>query len=203
MSTKFFQNRTISVGIHFLISLKSLLTILIIDISWNALFLVRVFFADSLHVFRHVILPYFVAYSSFVQLMYFIFHFQLAAHHTSVMASRKTLNRRPRPQRATSNVFAMFDQAQIQVTMLVKIAGCSLLGFDLCLREIILYFFMACYVIYWYFIVYYKYFILIYSSFLFFERVSQLLAPGIFSFVTLSFIEYEAITMFSGIQGGF
>ncbi|VDK49558.1 unnamed protein product [Gongylonema pulchrum] len=30
------------------------------------------------------------------------------------MASRKTLNRRPRPQRATSNVFAMFDQAQIQ-----------------------------------------------------------------------------------------
>ncbi|VDK70249.1 unnamed protein product [Litomosoides sigmodontis] len=31
-----------------------------------------------------------------------------------LMASRKTLNRRPRPQRATSNVFAMFDQAQIQ-----------------------------------------------------------------------------------------
>uniref|UniRef100_A0A8R1U244 EF-hand domain-containing protein n=2 Tax=Onchocerca TaxID=6281 RepID=A0A8R1U244_ONCVO len=31
-----------------------------------------------------------------------------------MMASRKTLNRRPRPQRATSNVFAMFDQAQIQ-----------------------------------------------------------------------------------------
>lgn len=30
------------------------------------------------------------------------------------MASRKT-NRRARPQRATSNVFAMFDQAQIQV----------------------------------------------------------------------------------------
>lgn len=31
-----------------------------------------------------------------------------------VMASRKTVNRRQRPQRATSNVFAMFDQAQIQ-----------------------------------------------------------------------------------------
>lgn len=31
------------------------------------------------------------------------------------MASRKTVNRRARPQRATSNVFAMFDQAQIQV----------------------------------------------------------------------------------------
>ncbi|CAD6185941.1 unnamed protein product [Caenorhabditis auriculariae] len=30
------------------------------------------------------------------------------------MASRKTVNRRQRPQRATSNVFAMFDQAQIQ-----------------------------------------------------------------------------------------
>ncbi|GMT18697.1 hypothetical protein PFISCL1PPCAC_9994 [Pristionchus fissidentatus] len=30
------------------------------------------------------------------------------------MASRKTVNRRARPQRATSNVFAMFDQAQIQ-----------------------------------------------------------------------------------------
>ncbi|VBB28955.1 unnamed protein product [Acanthocheilonema viteae] len=36
------------------------------------------------------------------------------ASYTSSMASRKTLNRRPRPQRATSNVFAMFDQAQIQ-----------------------------------------------------------------------------------------
>lgn len=35
------------------------------------------------------------------------------------MASRKTLNRRPRPQRATSNVFAMFDQAQIQVSFYV------------------------------------------------------------------------------------
>lgn len=31
------------------------------------------------------------------------------------MASRKTVNRRTRPQRATSNVFAMFDQSQIQV----------------------------------------------------------------------------------------
>ncbi|CAJ0578572.1 unnamed protein product, partial [Mesorhabditis spiculigera] len=30
------------------------------------------------------------------------------------MASRKTVSRRTRPQRATSNVFAMFDQAQIQ-----------------------------------------------------------------------------------------
>uniref|UniRef100_A0A914E723 EF-hand domain-containing protein n=1 Tax=Acrobeloides nanus TaxID=290746 RepID=A0A914E723_9BILA len=30
------------------------------------------------------------------------------------MASRKTNTRRARPQRATSNVFAMFDQAQIQ-----------------------------------------------------------------------------------------
>uniref|UniRef100_A0AC35TQA8 Myosin regulatory light chain ef-hand protein n=1 Tax=Rhabditophanes sp. KR3021 TaxID=114890 RepID=A0AC35TQA8_9BILA len=30
------------------------------------------------------------------------------------MASRKTVNRRGRTQRATSNVFAMFDQAQIQ-----------------------------------------------------------------------------------------
>uniref|UniRef100_A0A0K0E0A2 EF-hand domain-containing protein n=1 Tax=Strongyloides stercoralis TaxID=6248 RepID=A0A0K0E0A2_STRER len=30
------------------------------------------------------------------------------------MASRKTVNRRARPQRATSNVFSMFDQAQIQ-----------------------------------------------------------------------------------------
>ncbi|CAJ0929000.1 unnamed protein product, partial [Mesorhabditis belari] len=30
------------------------------------------------------------------------------------MASRKTVSRRARPQRATSNVFAMFDQAQIQ-----------------------------------------------------------------------------------------
>ncbi|ULU01632.1 hypothetical protein L5515_004587 [Caenorhabditis briggsae] len=32
----------------------------------------------------------------------------------TAMASRKTVNRRQRPQRATSNVFAMFDQAQIQ-----------------------------------------------------------------------------------------
>ena len=30
------------------------------------------------------------------------------------MACRKTVNRRARPQRATSNVFAMFDQSQIQ-----------------------------------------------------------------------------------------
>jgi len=30
------------------------------------------------------------------------------------MASRKTVGRRARPQRATSNIFAMFDQAQIQ-----------------------------------------------------------------------------------------
>ncbi|CAD5218974.1 unnamed protein product [Bursaphelenchus okinawaensis] len=30
------------------------------------------------------------------------------------MASRKTVSRRTRPQRATSNIFAMFDQAQIQ-----------------------------------------------------------------------------------------
>uniref|UniRef100_A0A914M3S8 EF-hand domain-containing protein n=2 Tax=Meloidogyne TaxID=189290 RepID=A0A914M3S8_MELIC len=30
------------------------------------------------------------------------------------MAARKTVTRRARPQRATSNVFAMFDQAQIQ-----------------------------------------------------------------------------------------
>jgi Ca2+-binding EF-hand superfamily protein len=30
------------------------------------------------------------------------------------MASRKTVGRRTRPQRATSNIFAMFDQAQIQ-----------------------------------------------------------------------------------------
>jgi hypothetical protein len=34
------------------------------------------------------------------------------------MASRKTGARRARPQRATSNVFAMFDQAQIQVTFM-------------------------------------------------------------------------------------
>jgi myosin regulatory light chain 12 len=30
------------------------------------------------------------------------------------MASRKAGGRRTRPQRATSNIFAMFDQAQIQ-----------------------------------------------------------------------------------------
>ncbi|MCP9259436.1 putative myosin regulatory light chain [Dirofilaria immitis] len=38
----------------------------------------------------------------------------ICARCSFLMASRKTLNRRPRPQRATSNVFAMFDQAQIQ-----------------------------------------------------------------------------------------
>ncbi|KAI6242384.1 putative myosin regulatory light chain [Aphelenchoides fujianensis] len=42
--------------------------------------------------------------------------FALIKHTTAsiIMASRKTAGRRTRPQRATSNIFAMFDQAQIQ-----------------------------------------------------------------------------------------
>lgn len=41
------------------------------------------------------------------------------------MASRKTVGRRARPQRATSNIFAMFDQAQIQEFKEVIICSCS------------------------------------------------------------------------------
>ena len=36
------------------------------------------------------------------------------------MASRKTQQRKPRAQRATSNVFVMFDQTQIQVRIFLQ-----------------------------------------------------------------------------------